>query len=198
MDAPHCAHYEELLAKRVPSRMLIVESELDPLRYPRVAALATSAWPAWLWSTDGSRILWANAVGAAIFGAVTTAACARLRFDADDASTVQIIRLAASLPVGAPERLERLRGFGASSGGAVTCGCTRVNLADAEDAILIAATEPAGTALPLTERLRRLFADRDQALAGFAPDGTLVYANAAALMRLSGQAALSALGVEML
>src|SRR5271156_5832928 len=117
MDAPHGALYEELLAKRVPSRMLIVESEPDLLRNPRVAVLATSAWPAWLWNTDGSQILWANAVGAAIFGAATTGACAQLRFDVHDASAAQIVRLAATLPVGAPERLERLRGFGAGLGG---------------------------------------------------------------------------------
>ena len=53
--------------------MPIVESELALLRHPRLAALATSAWPAWLWSADGSRMLWANAVGAAIFGAQTRA-----------------------------------------------------------------------------------------------------------------------------
>ncbi|HXQ83561.1 MAG TPA: PAS domain-containing sensor histidine kinase [Xanthobacteraceae bacterium] len=178
--------------------MLIVESELASLRNPRLAALATSAWPAWLWSTDGSQILWTNAVGAAIFGTATTAACAQRRFDANDASAVQIIRLAAMLPAGAPERLERLRGFGAGLGGALTCTCTRIVLADGKEAVLIAAAERAGPALTLSERLHRLFADRDQALAGFAPDGKLLHANAAALARLSGAAMLSALGIETL
>ncbi len=55
--------------------MLIVESELALLRHPRLAELATSARPAWLWRADGSCILWSNAVGAAIFGAATAAAC---------------------------------------------------------------------------------------------------------------------------
>ncbi len=53
--------------------MPIVESEFAPLRDPRIAAQlmdhALGSSPAWLWSTDGSRILWANAVAAAIFGA---------------------------------------------------------------------------------------------------------------------------------
>ncbi len=178
--------------------MLIGESELALLRHPRLAALATSAWPAWLWSADGSQILWANAVGAAIFGAATTAACTRLRFDASDGSAAQIIHLAATLPAGAPERLERLRGFGAGLGGTLTCDCSRIVLDDGTSAILVAATEPAEPALTLGERVQRLFADAGQPLAAFAPDGTLIHANAAALARLAGATALSALGNEML
>ena len=37
--------------------MTFVESELALLRDPRLAATATSPWPAWLWSADGSRVL---------------------------------------------------------------------------------------------------------------------------------------------
>ncbi len=178
--------------------MLIVESELALLRHPRLAPLATAARPAWLWRADGSQILWANAVGAAIFGAATAAACAQLRFDASDISAAQIKRLAATLPTGAPERLERLRGFGAGLGGALTCACSRIVLHDAESGILVAATEPAGPPLPLAERVRRLFAGSEQALAAFAPDGALIHANAAALARLTGATTLAALGNEML
>ena len=36
--------------------MSIVERELALFRHPRLAPLATSAWPAWLWSADGSQI----------------------------------------------------------------------------------------------------------------------------------------------
>ena len=76
-------------------------SQSSPCCVIRVlAALATSAWPAWLWSVDGSQMLWANAVGAAIFGAATTAACAQRRFDASDASAAQIIRLGRDAAVG--------------------------------------------------------------------------------------------------
>ena len=35
---------------------------------PRLAAHANSALPAWLWSADGTRILWANPVGLEAFG----------------------------------------------------------------------------------------------------------------------------------
>ena len=64
--------------------MSIVEKELALLRHPRLAPLATSAWPAWLWSVDGSQMLWANAVGAAMFGGETVAAGTQRRFDVGD------------------------------------------------------------------------------------------------------------------
>ena len=64
--------------------------------------------------------------------------------------------------------------------------------------MLIAAAEPAGRELSLSERVRRLFGDCQEPIAGFAPDGTLVYANAAAQARLSGATMLSALGIETL
>jgi len=50
----------------------------------------------------------------------------------------------------------------------------------------------------LRERLRRLFADRDGALAAYASDGTLLYANAAALAALAGATTLSSFGIETL
>src|SRR6516162_3021526 len=86
-------------------------SEGTLLRDPRLAPLATREWPAWLWSADGSRILWANATGAAIFGADTSRACSERRFHVSDLAAAQVIRLAATLPAGEQERLERLRGF---------------------------------------------------------------------------------------
>ena len=50
----------------------------------------------------------------------------------------------------------------------------------------------------LRERLRRLFTHRDGALAVFAPDGMLIYANAAALAWLAGATTLSTFGIETL
>ena len=178
--------------------MSIAEKELALLGHPRIAALATSARPAWLWSIDGRRIEWANAVGAAIFGAATTADCRQLRFDAGNAVAAQVVRLAATLPSAAQERLERLRGFGASFGRALTCICSRLVLDDGKAAVLIAAAEPAGPHLALSERLRRLFGDCAEPAAIFTPDGTLVHANAAAQTRLGGAPRLSALGIETL
>jgi signal transduction histidine kinase len=179
-------------------RMPLIESELATLQIPRIAALATSPWPAWLWSIDATRILWTNAVGAAIFGAANPAKCGNARFNAGDPSAVQILRLSATLPSAGLERLARLRGFGAGFGGALTCACSRISLLDGKPAILVVATERAGPSLPLTERVRRLFADGADAVAAFAPDGTRLHANAAALQRLNGTTSLSALGIDAL
>src|SRR5580698_1944223 len=141
--------------------MTSVESELALLRDPRLAALATSARPAWLWSADASQIVWANAVGAALFGAADTITLATRRFDVKNPAAAQIIRLAATLPSGGPARLERLRGFGLGFGRALTCACSRLVVADGKAAVLIVATEPAGPALSLAERVPPWFGDAD-------------------------------------
>ena len=178
--------------------MSIVEKTLALSGHPRLAPLATSAWPAWLWSVDGSHMLWANAVGAAALGDETAAACTQRRFDVGEIPAQHIVRLAATLPAAGLDRLERLRGFGASFGRSLTCACSRILLPGGKAGILISAVEPAGRDLSLGERVRRLFGDCEEPIAGFAPDGTLVYANAAAQARLSGATALSALGIETL
>jgi len=109
-------------------------------------------------------------------------------------AAAQIVRLAATLPSAGPPRLERLRGFGLGFGRALTCACSRHIVADGKAAVLIAATEPAGPALPLAERVRRLFGD-DEPLAVFAADGALIHATAAARAQLGGANSLSALGI---
>ena len=40
------------------------EFQVQALRDVRLAGHATSPLPAWLWSADGARILWANPAGA--------------------------------------------------------------------------------------------------------------------------------------
>jgi signal transduction histidine kinase len=176
--------------------MTSVESELALLRDPRLAALATSAWPAWLWSADASQIVWANAVGAALFGAADTIALAARRFDVKNPAATQIIRLAATLPPAGAPRLERLRGFGLGFGRTLTCACSRIAIGNGQAAVLITATEPAGPALPLAERVRRLFADDPQPLAAFAADGALLYASATARSQFNGANSLAALGID--
>jgi len=146
--------------------MPIVESTLaalprDPRLETQFADHATSVAPAWLWSADGSRILWANAVGAATFGAANTSETSSRRFDLKHPAAAEIARLAASLPPAGQTRLERMRGFGGSFGRALTCLCSRVALTDGTTAVLLAATEPAGPSLPLRERVSRLFAGRE-------------------------------------
>ncbi len=171
-----------------------IETELALLHVPQLAGLATSAKPAWLCDGDGSRLIWANAVGAAIFGVANAAAAARFEFRSDSAAATQVARLATSLPPAGQERLERLRGFGARFG-ALTCICSRIGLFDGSAVILIAAAEPAGPSLPLVERARRLFTD-DATVAVFADDGGILHAGSSALAQLNGAASVSALGIE--
>jgi signal transduction histidine kinase len=178
--------------------MPIVESEFVPSCDPRLAVQladhATSPSPAWLWSADGSQILWTNAVGAAMFAAADTRKCKARRFEAAHAAALEIARLAATLPATGQARLERLRGFGTSFGRALTCICSRVPVADGS-AVLVIATEPAGPPLTLRERVSRLFSACTRALAVFAPDGTLIYATEAGNAPLGGALTLSALGI---
>ena len=177
--------------------MPIVESTFaalprDPQLETQIADHATSAAPAWLWSADGSQILWANAVGAAIFGA-EPAACSARQFDSKHPAAAEIMRLAETLPPPGHMRLERLRGFGGSFGRAVTCLCSRVAPNDG-GAIFLVATEPVGPALPLRDRVTRLFANTGKPLLVFTPDGRLLYATPPAQARFAAIQSASALG----
>ena len=108
---------------------------------PRIAAYAASALPAWLWSIDGVRLLWANAAGLGAFGADANT-LAETIFSPADVHRRQVAQLARSLPSSGAIRMERLRGFGAPLGGLVTCGCARLDFADGSLGVLVAAAEP--------------------------------------------------------
>src|SRR3954469_273193 len=97
-------------------------SSLGYLCEPHVAAQAIAAMPAWLWSLDGTRILWANAVGAAIFGSEMPAALASRRFDSDDGVAQQIARLSAVLSRDGIPHLERLAGLSSEEKTKLACG----------------------------------------------------------------------------
>jgi len=171
-------------------------SHLAFLRDPRLAALATSATPAWLWSTDAGRILWTNPVGAAIFGAASPAALAARHFDAKEQSAAQIARLLGTLRLDGAARLERLRGFGTGLWRALLCSCSRVTLADHTAGVLVVAMEPAGPALTLAERMRRLYDNSGLAVAAFTADGNLLHATPEGRARLGAATSLAALGAE--
>ena len=146
------------------------------LRDSRLSTLATSRFPAWLWSQDGRRLLWANPVGAAMFGAPSSAAVIGRNFDADEPAAAAIARIAPTLVKGASPRLERLHGLGAGIGRALTCACSLVALSGHSSAILVAAAEPAGPDLPFAERIRRLLAGTEGPIAGFTGDGRVLHA----------------------
>jgi PAS domain S-box-containing protein len=153
------------------------EFQLRGVGDPRLAVHATSALPAWLWSIDGTRILWANPVGARLFGAANGAVLAGRSFGPADQHRRQIAQLAARLPLAGAFRLERLRGFGTALGTLVTCGCARLDFADGSHGVLVAAAEPVGRAMPLVERLQRLVEGIDTPIAAFARDGLFIGAS---------------------
>jgi PAS domain S-box-containing protein len=156
------------------------EFQLQGLGDPRLAVHATSALPAWLWSTDGTRVLWANPVGARVFGAANGATLASKIFGPADPHRRQIARLASRLPQNGAIRLERLRGFGASPGMLATCGCSRLDFPDGSHAILVTAGNASGRTMPLVERLQRLVEGIDRPIAAFARDGMFIGASDAA------------------
>ena len=106
---------------------------------PRLAAYARSPLPAWLWTADGKRILWANPAGVRMFGAADAAALAEQSFGPADRHRRQIARLANKLQANGAIRLERLQGFGAALGMLATCGCLRFDFPDGTHGVLIAA-----------------------------------------------------------
>src|SRR5271155_2399509 len=149
------------------------EFQLQGISDPRLAVHATSALPAWLWSIDGTRVLWANPVGARLFGAGNGAVLAERICGPADQHRRQVAQLIGRLPPSGAIRLERLRGFGAPLGALVTCGCARLEFADGSHGILVAAVERSGRAMPLVERLQRLVAGVEAPIAAFSRDGAL-------------------------
>jgi PAS domain S-box-containing protein len=171
------------------------EFQLQGVGDPRLAVHATSPLPAWLWSTDGTRVLWANPVGARLFDAANGAALSKKAFGPADSHRRQVVQLTHRLPPSGKVRLERLRGFGAALGSLITCGCARLDFADGSRGILIVATEPVGRAMPLVERLQHLVEGIDTPIAVFARDGMFVGASDAA-RSLLGFRDLSEAGLE--
>ncbi|MGW1425252.1 PAS domain S-box protein [Bradyrhizobium manausense] len=147
---------------------------------PRLSVHATSPLPAWLWSLDGSRVLWANAVGAKFFGAANAAALAQKTFGPADGHRRQVVQLARRLSGNGAVRLERLRGFGAGLGTLMTCACARLTFADGGEGVLVTAMDAGARSMSLVERLHRLVDGATTPMAAFAPDGMFAGASEAA------------------
>ncbi|MDO8978654.1 MAG: PAS domain S-box protein [Afipia sp.] len=151
--------------------------QLHGIRDPRLAVHATSGLPAWVWSLDGAHILWANTIGAQLFGAGNAAVLAEKIIGPADPHRRQAAQLAARLSQSGAPRLERLRGFGAPLGRLLTCSCARLTFADGTTGILIAAADPVGRPAPLTERLAHLVDSVTMPAMTFTPNGALAGAN---------------------
>jgi PAS domain S-box-containing protein len=153
--------------------------ELQALSDPRLAVHAAGSLSAWLWSADGTRVLWTNAIGARAFGAASASALIEKTFGPADQHRRQIAQLARRLPENGTIRLERLRGFGAPLGTLATCGCATMDLPDGTRAVLITSTDTGGRSFPLTERLKRLADNSTTALIAFTQDGQFAGISAA-------------------
>ncbi|MCA6103517.1 histidine kinase dimerization/phospho-acceptor domain-containing protein [Bradyrhizobium australafricanum] len=156
------------------------EFQIQALGDVRLADHAAGSLPAWLWGADGARILWANPVGAQVFGAANGAELAKRGFGPADPHRRQVARLGHSLNTNGAVRLERLRGFGAAPGMLATCGCARIDLPDGSHGILMTALNATGRGMPLAERLQRLLHGLPRPAAAFTSDGLLVATNEAA------------------
>ncbi len=172
-----------------------ITSYLDGLRDPRLAPYAFSTVPAWLWSVDGTRVLWTNAQGAALFGADPMVLVER-RLEATEPLPMQIAGIVSRLPERGA-RLERLSGIDADTA-PVACHCARMLLSDSTEAVLMVATEPVRGALPLRERVRSVVASCAEAVAVFALDGSLICTSEAARRRLGNEPNLATLGFDAL
>jgi PAS domain S-box-containing protein len=170
--------------------------QLYGIRDPRLAERATSDRPAWLWSVDGARVLWANTVGARLFGARNAAELAGRTIGPADPHRRQVARLAGRLAPNGAARLERLRGFGAPLGRLVTCACARLSFPDGVTGILVAAAEAVGRPVPLDDRLAHLVAGVPRPAMVFTPDGALAGANEAAATFAGQLASLAGPGLD--
>src|SRR5947207_1439154 len=118
--------------------MTAADSILALTRDARLLPFATSGIGAWLWASDATRIIWANASGAAVLGAETPAALTARRFGPEEPVAQDVARIAASLPSTGAARLERVRGTGSS----LVSTCSRVSLPGDAFGILVIAAEP--------------------------------------------------------
>jgi hypothetical protein len=103
---------------------------------PMLADLADDQRPAWVWSADGARILWANAAGAAFFNVRDAAGLARLSGLERSPARPHIARIATSGPSDRMS-IDRLRFYRGLRVMLLTCQCQRLALPSGHDAALI-------------------------------------------------------------
>lgn len=115
---------------------LMIKTFMDLSAIPALTELIDDTRAAWLWSADGSRILWANAAGAQFFAVRDVAGFARLSGLSKSPARPHIARIATS---GSTDRMtiDRLRFYRGLRVMLLTCQCQRLQLADGHDAALI-------------------------------------------------------------
>ncbi|WP_289032379.1 PAS domain S-box protein [uncultured Roseibium sp.] len=146
---------------------------------PELAGLCEDPRAAWVWSADGSRILWANAAGAAFFSVRDVRGFSRLSGLTRSPARPHIARIATS---GSTDRMsiDRLRFYRGLRVMLLTCQCRRLTLSDGHDAALIVCGDKgvSTTDAPLPAFLA-LLADADHS--SFVMEGDNVVLRAGAL-----------------
>src|SRR5262245_57821089 len=92
---------------------------------PRLASHLFAAPPAWLWAADATRVLWANAAGAALLGESVPGRLGERHFDRGHPAAGDVARLAGGLRSDGTAQLARLRGLAAGVGRQLLCSCSR-------------------------------------------------------------------------
>lgn len=141
-------------------------------RHERVGRYALEDAPAWVFSDDGRRILWANAAGLAFLDIRTLSGLARYRISETSPVSRRLAYLATRGTTGA---LERFRFFVGMRAKPVACLCERLYLPDNDKPVLAVAADapaPSGES-SAAAGLLRLLDQAGLAAALFDPDGDL-------------------------
>ncbi len=151
---------------------------LDLVALAPVGATLLDPRPALVFGGDGTRILWANAAGVALFDERHMAGLLDRRLSGLNPLKAQIARLARLLP-SAASRLEMLRIGQGVSFTTLTAACRRLNLSDGTSAVLAVAAAGASTELLVTraERLADVIAEDDCLAAVLTQDGKVLGAS---------------------
>ena len=167
---------------------------LDLVALAPVGAALLDARPALVFSGDGTRILWANAAGVALFDERHMAALLDRRFSGLNPLKAQIARLARLAPSEA-SRLEILRIGQGVAFTTLTAACRRLNLADRTSAVLAVAAAGASTESLTTraERLADTIAEDDCLAAVLTEDGKVLGASGGYDTLAPAEAAIDAL-----
>lgn len=151
---------------------------LDVAALPAVGVALLDPRPAWVFSGDGTAMLWANEAGARFFGADDMGALLERRFGKTNPVVKQISRLARVLPTESP-RLEILRFAFDFSVSALPAACRRINLPDGKSAVFaVSANGAEGESIvSRAENLADTIAGTDCLVAIIAADGRIIGAS---------------------
>ena len=146
------------------------ETFLDLSAVPAVGALLLDPRPAFVFRSDGSAVLWANASGASFLGTPDLATLLARRFSRSSPLAAHLARLAKSLPAD-HDRLEALRfSFGVTQS-VLAAACRRLDLGRGASAVLVAgaAAVPRESLATRAERLADALAGADSLAAVLGP-----------------------------